>query len=120
MTEAFRRCVRTEMSAVPGPVRLTSVLSVLGISCSSWYRRSKLATGLRGRPRIPLDPDQVAVIRALAEQYPYWGYKRLAVLARRQFGTQYSDRLTYRIMGTLGLLQRRIPYQAELHQTSVS
>ena len=117
MTETFRRCVQSEMSAVSGSVRLTSVLSLLGISNSSWYRRSKATTATRGRPRDPLDPTQVAMIRALAERYPYWGYKRLAVLARREFGSGFSDRLTYRIVSSLGLLQRRIPYQAELHQT---
>ena len=105
------------MSAVPGPVRLTSVMSLLSISSSSWFRRSKATTATRGRPSIPLDPSQVAMIRALAVRYPYWGYKRLAVLARREFGSGFSDLLTYRIMSSLGLLQRRIPYQAELHQT---
>ena len=83
VTETFRRCVQSEKSAVPGSVPLTSVLTLLGISSSSRYRRSKATAATRGRPRDPLDPAQVAMIRALAERYPYWGYKRLAALARR-------------------------------------
>ena len=97
------------MDAWPRSLRLTSVLSELGISNSSWYRRSKSpVAGTRGRPRVPLDLAQVEMIRELSERYPYWGYKRLAVLARREFGTSFSDRLTYRIMRDLGSLQRRV------------
>ena len=117
MTDALRQCVRSEMDAWPGSLRLTSVLSELGISSSSWYRHTKPAAGARGRPRVPLDGAQVAVIRELSKRYPYWGYKRLAVLARREFGTSFSDRLTYRIMRDLGLLQRRVVRPAELHQS---
>lgn len=105
------------MAAWPGSLRLTSVLSELGISSSTWYRHPKPATGARGRPKVPLDEAQVAVIRTLSERYPYWGYKRLAVLARREFGAVFNDRLTYRIMRALGLLQRRVRRQAELHQS---
>ncbi|MYI77707.1 MAG: DDE-type integrase/transposase/recombinase, partial [Gammaproteobacteria bacterium] len=98
-------------------LRLTSVLSELGISSTTWCRPSPLVPRARGRPKVPLDERQVAVIRTLSERYPYWGYKRLAVLARREFGAVYSDRLTYRIMRDLGLLQRRVRRQAELHQS---
>ena len=92
---------------------------MFGISSSSWYRRSKATTAIRGRPRDPLDPApaQAAMIQALAERHPYWGHKRRAVPVLREFGSGFSDRLTYRVMSTLGLIQQRIPYQAELHQT---
>ena len=105
------------MDAWPGSLRLTPVLSELGISSTSWYRHTKPAAGARGRPRVPLDGAQVAVIRELSKRYPYWGYKRLAVLARREFSASFSDRLTYRIMRDLGLLQRRVVRPAELHQS---
>ena len=105
------------MAAWPGSLRLTSVLAELGISSSTWYHQPKRATRSRGRPKVPLDGAQAAVIHSLSDRYPYWGYKRLAVLARREFGAVFSDCLTYRIMRDLGLLQRRVRRQAELHQS---
>ena len=105
------------MAAWPGTLRLTSVLSELGISSSTWYHQPKPATRARGRPKVPLDGTQVAVIQSLSDRYPYWGNKRLAVLARREFGAVFSDRLTYRIMRDLGLLRRRVRRQAELHHS---
>lgn len=117
LTDAVRRCIQFEMATWSGLLCLTSVLAELGISSSTWYHQPKPATQAHGRPKIPIDGAQMAIIQGLSDRYPYWGYKRLAVLARREFGAVYSDRLTYRIMHDLGLLQRRVRRQTELHQS---
>ena len=88
-----------------------------GSSTSTWYRRPRGGSGPRGRPRDPLAPVRVEAVRELCGRYPFWGYKRIAVVARRDVGPGYSDRLTYRIMRELNLLQKRAPRRAELRQT---
>lgn len=100
-----------------GRLRVTSLLKHLGVSVSTWYRRPAEDPGRRGRPREPLDPERTETIQALCKRFPFWGYKRIAVVARRDVGGGFSDRLTYRIMRELGLLQKRAPRRAELHQT---
>ena len=117
MTQELRDQVRREMEDWKGKLRLTRLLTHLGVSASTWYRRPKEDSEARGRPRESLDPVRVEAVRDLCRRYPFWGYKRIAVVARRDVGPGYSDRLTYRIMRELNLLQKRTPRRAELHQT---
>ncbi len=46
-----------------------------------------------------------------------WGYKRIAVVCRRE-GIQVSNKQVYRIMKELGLLQKPKPRKAELYQAA--
>ena len=117
MTDELRGRVGREMDSWRGQTRLCAVLSHLDVATSTWYRQPKASRGVRGRPREPLDPAHVEAIRTLCRRYPFWGYRRIAVVARRDIGAVFSDRLTYRIMRHLGLLRKRAPRQAELHQT---
>jgi putative transposase len=63
-------------------------------------------------------PEELATaIRALAERYPWWGYKRIAVVARRQ-GLAVSNKVVYRVFKAAGLLQRRRVREAALYQAA--
>ena len=93
------------------------VLRHLGVSSTTWYRKPTLDPKPRGRPRKPLDPARAEPIRTLCRTYPYWGYKRMAVIARRDLDRSYTDREVYRIMKTHNLLQKREPRKAALRQT---
>ena len=103
--------------------RLTRVLGHLGIGSSSWYRgaepRAKLRSGRkRPGPRARALPEAVAkAIKETAERYPWWGYKRIAVVCRRA-GLKVSNRQVYRVIKAHDLLQKPLARAAELHQTA--
>ena len=59
----------------------------------------------------------VEAIEKRAKTYPWWGYKRIAVVCRRQ-GMAVSNRQVWRVMRAAGLLQKPQPRAAELHQTA--
>ena len=42
-------------------------------------------------------------VRAAADEFPWWGYKRVAVIARRA-GVEVSNEAVYRAMKAAGLL----------------
>jgi hypothetical protein len=65
-------------------VRLSKLLANLGIACSSWYAKPAADPKLPGRKPKGVPEELAARIRALAESYPWWGYKRIAVVARRE------------------------------------
>lgn len=117
MTDSLRDAITDERSELDVRTRLSTVLALLGVPTSTWYRRADASRGKRGRPCQPLDPAQVQVIRHLCRRYPFWGYKRIAVVARRDVDADFSDRLVYRIMRQHGWLQRRAPRAAALRQT---
>jgi putative transposase len=91
----------------------------LGIATSSWYRKAKPATEQRrrGPKRRSLDPEKADKVRAVAERYPWWGYKRIAVICRRS-GIPVSNRFAYRVFRHFDLLQKPKPRKAELHQAA--
>ena len=56
---------------------------------------------------------------ALCKLYPFWGYRRMAVVARRDLDPLgYSDRLVYRIMREQGLLQPRPQHDAAMKKAT--
>ncbi|MBF0158885.1 MAG: DDE-type integrase/transposase/recombinase [Magnetococcales bacterium] len=91
----------------------------MGIGGSSWYYRAVVAEQRRrpGPKRTPLQERLIAEVRATAERYPMWGYKRLAVVCRRD-GIQVSNKQVYRILRELGLLQKPKSRIAELYQAA--
>jgi transposase InsO family protein len=57
------------------------------------------------------------VVRSFAQQYPWWGYKRLAVVLRRA-GEAVTNRFVYRVLKAAGLLLRRRRRDVELYQAA--
>ena len=100
-------------------IRLTAVLAALSIPASSWYR-SPIPQGERRRPGPkpkPIPPAIENAVVAMAMENPWYGYRRIAVMCRRE-SEPVTDRQAYRVMKLHGLLQKRRSYKAELHQAS--
>ncbi len=98
----------------PG-VRLHRVLAALGIARSVWYARPAREPRKPGR-RPKSVPERLATeVKALAHRYPWWGYKRIAVVARRA-GVAISNKQVYRVFKAEGLLQKRRVREAGLYQ----
>ncbi len=106
--------VKESLEAHP-EVRLSHLLSWLGVSRSSWYARSRANGGAAGRPAQPIAAELEDGIRARAKRYPWWGYKRIAVICRRE-GLAVSDRMVYKVMRKWKLLQKRRSGSARAHQ----
>ena len=63
-------------------------------------------------------PEALAqAIRERANRYPWWGYKRIAVVGRR-VGLTVSNKQVYKVMKAAGLLQKRRVREAELYQAA--
>ena len=108
--------VTTACALTPG-VRLSRVLRALGVARSVWYARK---TGEPKKPggRPKAVPAELAeTIRSLAGEYPWWGYKRIAVVARRA-GVKVTNKQAYKVMKAAGLLQKRRAGKAELYQAA--
>jgi putative transposase len=116
LSAELRALVREAVQARPA-ARLKAVVRALGLPCSSFFRRPVGARRRPGpRPR-PLDPQRSEVVRSFAQQYPWWGYKRLAVVLRRA-GEAVTNRFVYRVLKAAGLLLRRRRRDAELYQAA--
>ena len=99
--------------------RLTDVLKALDVARSSWYRKP-IPDDERRRPGpkpTPIPEPIVKAVVTMATDNPWYGYRRIAVMCRRE-GQKVTDRQAYRVMQLHGLLQKRRPYKAELHQAS--
>jgi putative transposase len=118
LTKERRQEITVEMDQVP-PVRWTSVLELLGIATSSWYRvrPEGYVPGRPGRRAQPLDPRVTGWVVAMATANPWYGYKRIAVMCRRA-GWPVKNRPAYEVMKAHGLLQKRKPRKAELYQAA--
>jgi len=91
----------------------------LGIASSTWYYRPVRSDRDRRRLRAAVVPVHIerAVVK-MAEENPWYGYKRIAVMCRRA-GIAVSDRHAYWVMRKHRLLQKRKrSRQAELYQAS--
>jgi hypothetical protein len=80
-------------------VRLTGILDALNIAHSSWYRKS-IPASERKRPgpaAKPIPEHIVRVVILIAKLYPWYGYKKIAVICRRA-GYKVKNRHAYRIM----------------------
>ena len=76
-----------------GQLRVSGVLGGLGVARSSWYARPK--DGVRGRRPVPIDETLRVAVKSTAERYPWWRYKRIAVVCRNN-GLAVSNALVYR------------------------
>ena len=118
MTAEVRQAVRSALEEQP-VCRLTAVVQALGLAPSAWYR-SGIAPDQRKRPGPPpqqVDSAKAGPIVTMATENPWYGYRRIAVMCRRA-GHAVNDREVYRVMKREGLLQRRPPRRAELHQAA--
>jgi putative transposase len=99
---------------------LTRVLGYLGVPASAWYAAPRGAAGGARRPgpkpRPVPEPVSQAILAA-AEAFPWWGYKRIAVVCRRR-GVRVSNKQAYRVMREHGLLRKPVARAAELYQSA--
>ncbi len=98
--------------------RLTEVLKALGIAASSWYRAVVPVEERRrpGPPRKTIPPEVVEAVVAMATENPWYGYKKIAVMCRRE-QQPVSDEDARRVMREGGLLHaKRRSREPELHQ----
>ena len=117
MTEAVRTMVTEGCAGAKPPARLSRVLKALGIARSVWYAKRAEAPQKPGRKPKAVPEALAAAIRELARCYPWWGYKRIAVIARRQ-GLAVSNKVVYRVFKAAGLLQKPRLRQAALYQAA--
>jgi hypothetical protein len=118
LTAEVRQDVRNALEEQPG-CRLTAVVQAMGLAPSSWYRAG-VDPDQRKRPGpLPqqVDPAKAGPVVTMATANPWYGYRRIAVMYRRA-GHAVNDREVYRVMKREGLLQRRPPRRAELHQAA--
>lgn len=103
---------------VQAKARLKAVVRALGLPCSSFFRRPVASSRRRPGPAPrPLDPERSSVVRSFALLYPWWGYKRLAVVLRRA-GEAVTNRFVYRVLKAADLLIRKRSRNAELYQAA--
>ena len=120
LSEELRVMVREGLEAdVEGSVRLKQLLCWLGVARSSWYGRRSGEEPRRPPGRKPkvIDPALAAAIEALAQRYPWWGYKRIAIIARRE-GLGVTNKQVYRVFKAARLLQKPRVREAAIYQTA--
>ena len=103
--------------AVQPPHRLKEVVRAIGWAPSTFFYRAKAKKKRPGPAPRPLDPHRAEAVRATALAYPWWGYKRIAVICRRN-GLNVSNRFVYRVLKAAKLLQRKRKRPAELYQAA--
>jgi len=98
-------------------VRFSRVLTALGVARSVWYAKPAVAPKKPGRKPKGVPEALAAEIKTLAERYPWWGYKRIAVIARRE-GLRVTNKQVYRVFKAEGLLQKKRVREARLYQAA--
>jgi transposase InsO family protein len=102
-----------------GQARLTRVLAWLGVASSNWYRPILRAEDRRRRGPAPkpIQPEIEQSVLTMARANPWYGYKRIAVMCRRE-GQKVTNRDAYRVMRRHDLLHSHRFRAAALHQAS--
>lgn len=118
MTPEIKDNVNAQLAGHPR-TRLTAVLKALDLTPSRWYYTAVPAEQRRpsGPPAKPLDPQVESWVVAMATANPWYGYKRIAVMCRRE-GQPVKNREAYRVMKRHGLLQQKRSRIPELYQAS--
>ena len=98
-------------------VRLKPLLGALGVAASSWYHRPDEAPRKPGPAPRPLDEALRGQVIEFARLYPWWGYKRLAIVMRRA-GIVVSKKFVYAVFKAEALTQKRQATKAELYQSA--
>jgi len=112
----LKMTVETSMGS-DSRARLSEVLSLLEIPTSTWYRKRRPESERRKPGPLPktISPEIIEAVATMAATNPWYGYKRIAVMCRRE-EHDVSNRDAYRVMKERGLLQRKRPRDPELHQ----
>jgi putative transposase len=118
LNEEIREKIEQCVAAAP-KTRLTGVFKALGIATSSWYHQPVPADQRRrpGPAAKEIDAEVVQAVVKKAQDNPWYGYKRIAVMCRRD-QVAVTDRQAYRVMREQRLLQKRRARVAELYQAS--
>lgn len=116
MTAERRAQTRRAVANRPGS-RLKPVVVAVGWSPSSFFHKPKSSRRKPGPKPRPLDPVLSEKVREAALAYPWWGYKRLAVICRRA-GLRVSNRFVYRVLKEAGLLCKKVRRKAEAYQAA--
>ena len=102
-------------------LRLSKVCELLGLKYRQMFERGGRQQPPRPEKEVPFVSSYFSARRSaiatLALAYPWWGYKRIAVLARRE-GWEVSDRAVYKILRKLGLLNKPVRSKAEIYQAA--
>jgi len=91
------------------------------MSARQWYRDLKKQQEPQRRGPKPkdilynIDPEAVIAVVSIATVNPWYGYKRIAVIVRRE-GWNLSNRQVLKVMKSQGLLQKRQKNPAEIYQ----
>lgn len=98
-------------------LRLTALLRYIGWSPSAWYRAGPMF-GPRQcpGPKPTLNPMVEEIILLAAHEWPWWGYKRVAVALRSLGVYEATNKRVYRVYRRHDLLRKRRPKAAELYQ----
>jgi len=118
LTQQFREELK-DMADKNSIVRITGILNALDIAHSSWYREP-VPPSERKRPgpiRKPVEPEIKRVVIYYAKLYPWYGYKKIAVICRRA-GHKVKNRQAWRVMDEYGLLHKRHSSPVEIYQAS--
>jgi putative transposase len=116
LTPAGRAAVADELARCPR-ARVTRVLRALRVPASVWYHRPVAERKSPGPKRKPIPEEVRERIKQLARLYPWWGYQRIAVIARRE-GLRIGNKRVYQIFKEENLLQRPRVRAAEVYQTA--
>lgn len=97
--------------------RLKPLLHAIGVAASSWYHQPASEPKPPGPAPKPLDESLKATVVSFATMYPWWGYKRLAIVLRRA-GHVVSKKFVHAVFKAEGLMQKRRATKAELYQSA--
>lgn len=61
-------------------IRLNHLLRWLGVCRLTWYARRKEEPKKPGRKAKPVPDELAGPVRKFADQFPWWGYKRIAII----------------------------------------
>jgi transposase InsO family protein len=102
------------------PARLVKVLLALDVPRSSWYHHPVPADERRrkGPPPEPIPDWMRKLVKEKAEEIPILGYKKIAIICRREGHKSVSNKKVYRIFKEEGLLAKPQPRNAELYQAA--
>lgn len=98
-------------------VRIKPVLAYLEVAASSYFYAAKAEPVRPGPKPQALDAELAAKVREYAEKNPWWGYRRLAIVMRRD-GVFVSNRFVKRVFLAYDLFQKPRATAAELHQAA--
>jgi hypothetical protein len=105
LSQEVRALITPAHQNPPPQIRLKALLRALGIAASSWYRQATPEPKPPGSQPKPLDPVKVQTVVSFAQQYPWWGYRRLAIVLRRA-DHAFSKRFVRAVFRAHGLFQQ--------------